>query len=111
MQKRKQEIYTPADLALDHAGHPAHTFIHIPKVIILAMTSNELPLNLRNMIEEGKGCRNNMSLPLKSFTQFENFGHSLRAPSYRFRPNVQRRSTKFFSLPKNGPHRHCPRGG
>ena len=26
-----------------------------------------------------------MSLTLNSFTQLENFGHSLRAPSYRFR--------------------------
>jgi decaprenylphospho-beta-D-ribofuranose 2-oxidase len=28
----------------------------------------------------------NMSLTLNNFTQLENFGHSLRAPSYRFRP-------------------------
>ncbi len=64
------------------------------------MTSNELPLNLRNMIEEGKGHRNNMSLPLNSFTQFENFGHSLQAPSYRFRPDCAEEIHEVFRLAK-----------
>jgi decaprenylphospho-beta-D-ribofuranose 2-oxidase len=64
------------------------------------MTSNELPLNIRNMIEEGKTGKNAMSLPLNSFTQFENFGHSLRAPSYHFRPECAEEIHEVFRLAK-----------
>jgi decaprenylphospho-beta-D-ribofuranose 2-oxidase len=64
------------------------------------MTSNELPLNLRNMIEDGRASKNTVSLPLNSFTQFENFGHSLRAPSYRFRPECAEEIHEVFRLAK-----------
>ncbi len=64
------------------------------------MTSHELPLNLRNMIEEGRAGKSAMSLPLNSFTQFENFGHSLRAPSYCFRPECAEEIHEVFQLAK-----------
>ena len=45
----------------------------------------------------------NMSLSLKNFTQLENFGHSLRAPSYRFRPTCAEEIYEVFRLAeKNG---------
>src|SRR5512147_2177042 len=37
----------------------------------------------------------NMSLSLNTFVQLENFGHSLRAPSYRFRPT---RAEEIFEI-------------
>lgn len=44
-----------------------------------------------------------MSLSLNNFTQLENFGHSLRAPSYRFRPTRAEEIFETFCLAeKNG---------
>jgi decaprenylphospho-beta-D-ribofuranose 2-oxidase len=40
----------------------------------------------------------NMSLSLKNFTQLENFGHSMRAPSYRFRPTTPEEIDEIFCL-------------
>lgn len=40
----------------------------------------------------------NMSLSLNNFTQLENFGHSLRAPSYRFRPTRAEEIFEIFCL-------------
>ncbi|HEX9332580.1 MAG TPA: FAD-binding oxidoreductase, partial [Anaerolineales bacterium] len=40
----------------------------------------------------------NISLSLKNFTQLENFGHSLRAPSYRFRPTSVEEIKHVFRL-------------
>ena len=40
----------------------------------------------------------NISLSPKYFTQFENFGHSLRAPSYRFRPTSVKEIEEVFCL-------------
>jgi len=40
----------------------------------------------------------NMSLSLNSFTQLENFGHSLRAPSYLFRPARAEEIYEVFCL-------------
>ena len=42
----------------------------------------------------------NISLSPKYFTQFENFGHSLRAPSYRFRPTSVKEIEEVFCLAK-----------
>jgi decaprenylphospho-beta-D-ribofuranose 2-oxidase len=39
-----------------------------------------------------------MTLSLNTFTQLENFGHSLRAPSYRFRPNRVEEICEIFQL-------------
>jgi len=39
-----------------------------------------------------------MPLTLNSFTRFENFGHSLRAPSYRFRPTRLEEICEIFRL-------------
>jgi decaprenylphospho-beta-D-ribofuranose 2-oxidase len=39
-----------------------------------------------------------MTLSLNSFTQLENFGHSLRAPSFRFRPNRVEEICEVFQL-------------
>ncbi len=39
-----------------------------------------------------------MTLSLNNFTQLENFGHSLRAPSYRFRPNRVEEICEIFQL-------------
>lgn len=45
----------------------------------------------------------NMSLSLNTFVQLENFGHSLRAPSYRFRPTRAEEILEVFCLAeKNG---------
>jgi FAD/FMN-containing dehydrogenase len=41
-----------------------------------------------------------MSLTLNNFTQLENFGHSLRAPSYRFRPECSDEVQEVFQLAK-----------
>jgi len=41
-----------------------------------------------------------MSLPLNNFTQLENFGHSLRAPSYCFRPARNEDIHEAFQLAK-----------
>jgi decaprenylphospho-beta-D-ribofuranose 2-oxidase len=41
-----------------------------------------------------------MSLILNNFTQLENFGHSLRAPSYRFLPNCTDEIHEVFHLAK-----------
>jgi FAD/FMN-containing dehydrogenase len=40
----------------------------------------------------------NMTLPLKNFIQHENFGHSLSAPSYRFRPTTVEDIHEVFCL-------------
>jgi decaprenylphospho-beta-D-ribofuranose 2-oxidase len=40
----------------------------------------------------------NMTLSLKNFTQLENFGHSLRAQSYRFRPTRVEEICEVFRL-------------
>src|SRR5512138_988881 len=40
----------------------------------------------------------NMSLSLNNFVQLENFGHSLRAPSYRFRPTRAEEIREVFCL-------------
>jgi FAD/FMN-containing dehydrogenase len=40
----------------------------------------------------------NMSLSLNKFVQLENFGHSLRAPSYRFRPTRAEEIFEIFCL-------------
>jgi decaprenylphospho-beta-D-ribofuranose 2-oxidase len=40
----------------------------------------------------------NMTLSLKNFTQLENFGHSLRAQSYRFRPTRLEEICEVFRL-------------
>ena len=40
----------------------------------------------------------NMTLSLNKFTQFENVGHSLRAPSYHFRPNCADEIQDVFRL-------------
>lgn len=40
----------------------------------------------------------NMPLPLNNFIQLENFGHSLRAPSYRFRPTQVAEICESFRL-------------
>ena len=37
-----------------------------------------------------------MSLSLNNFIQHENFGHSLRAPSYRFRPKSAEEILKHY---------------
>jgi decaprenylphospho-beta-D-ribofuranose 2-oxidase len=42
----------------------------------------------------------NISLSLKNFTQLENFGHSLRAPSYRFRTTRTKEINDVFCLAK-----------
>ncbi|HSL44943.1 MAG TPA: FAD-binding oxidoreductase [Anaerolineales bacterium] len=39
-----------------------------------------------------------MTLSLKNFTQLENFGHSMRAPSYRFRPTTAQEVHDIFCL-------------
>jgi len=39
-----------------------------------------------------------MTLTLNNFTQLENFGHSLRAPSYRFRPECTEEIQEIFQL-------------
>ena len=39
-----------------------------------------------------------MSLTLNNFTQLENFGHSLKAPSYRFRPECSEEVQEIFQL-------------
>src|SRR5512147_3030449 len=45
----------------------------------------------------------NMSLSLNTFVQLENFGHSLRAPSYRFRPTQAEEIFEILCLAeKNG---------
>ena len=41
-----------------------------------------------------------MSLTLNNFTQLENFGHSLRAPSYRFRPKCVEEIQDIFRIAK-----------
>ncbi len=41
-----------------------------------------------------------MSLNLNNFTQLENFGHSLRAPSYRFRPECVEEIQDIFRIAK-----------
>jgi len=41
-----------------------------------------------------------MTLSLNNFTQLENFGHSLRAPSYRFRPTHVEEICEVFQLAK-----------
>jgi FAD/FMN-containing dehydrogenase len=41
-----------------------------------------------------------MSLTLNNFTQLENFGHSLRAPSYRFRPECVEEIQDIFRIAK-----------
>lgn len=41
-----------------------------------------------------------MSLSLNNFTQLENFGHSLRAPSYRFRPKCVEEIQDIFRIAK-----------
>lgn len=41
-----------------------------------------------------------MSLSLNTFTQFENVGHSMRAPSYRFRPTCADEIQEAFRLAK-----------
>ncbi len=41
-----------------------------------------------------------MSLTLNNFTQLENFGHSLRAPSYRFQPTCANEIHEVFRLAK-----------
>lgn len=43
----------------------------------------------------------NMTLSLKNFIQHENFGHSLRAPSYRFRPTTTEEIHEVFCLAKD----------
>jgi FAD/FMN-containing dehydrogenase len=43
----------------------------------------------------------NISLALNNFTQFENFGHSLRAPSYRFRPTSVHGIEEVFRLARD----------
>jgi FAD/FMN-containing dehydrogenase len=40
----------------------------------------------------------NITLSLNDFTQFENFGHSMRAPSYRFRPTRKEEIQEVFCL-------------
>jgi FAD/FMN-containing dehydrogenase len=40
----------------------------------------------------------NMTLSLKNFTQLENFGHSMRALSYRFRPTTTEEIHEVFCL-------------
>lgn len=40
----------------------------------------------------------NISLSPRYFTQFENFGHSLRAPSYRFNPSSLEEIREVFRL-------------
>lgn len=40
----------------------------------------------------------NMHLTLNNFTQLENFGHSLRAPSYRFKPTRAGEICEIFRL-------------
>ena len=40
----------------------------------------------------------NMQLTLNKFTQLENFGHSLRAPSYRFKPTRADEICEIFRL-------------
>ena len=40
----------------------------------------------------------NMTLTMNNFTQLENFGHSLRAPSYRFRPTRTEEIYELFCL-------------
>jgi FAD/FMN-containing dehydrogenase len=40
----------------------------------------------------------NMTLSFKNFIQHENFGHSLRAPSYRFRPTTVEEIHEIFCL-------------
>lgn len=42
-----------------------------------------------------------MSLSLKNFTHLENFGHSMRAPSYRFRPTSADEIREVFCLAKD----------
>src|SRR5688572_19540044 len=52
-----------------------------------------------------------MSLTLdNTFTQFENFGHSLRAPSYCFRPTHAEEILDVFNLAKNLGLTVTPRG-
>ena len=53
----------------------------------------------------------NISLSLKNFTQFENFGHSLRAPSYRFRPTSLEEITEVFRLARESGLTVTARGG
>jgi FAD/FMN-containing dehydrogenase len=42
-----------------------------------------------------------MTLNLNNFTQLENFGHSLRAPSYRFQPKCVEEIQEVFDLARN----------
>jgi decaprenylphospho-beta-D-ribofuranose 2-oxidase len=43
----------------------------------------------------------NMTLPLNNFIQLENFGHSMRAPSYRFRPTRTEEIHEIFCLARD----------
>ena len=53
-----------------------------------------------------------MSLPLNTFTQLENFGHSLKASSYRIQVKQAEDIYEAFQLAKKlGLDRHCTRNG
>ena len=50
-----------------------------------------------------------MSLTLNNFTQLENFGHSLRAPSYRIQTNGEEIFEVFQPCKETWTDRHCAR--
>jgi decaprenylphospho-beta-D-ribofuranose 2-oxidase len=64
------------------------------------MATNDLPLSLRNMIQDSKTYKNTMSFTLNNFTQLENFGHSMHASSYLFRPECTEEIHEVFRLAK-----------
>ncbi len=64
------------------------------------MATNDLPLSLRNKIQDSKTYKNTMSFTLNNFTQLENFGHSMHAPAYLFRPECAEEIHEVFRLAK-----------
>ena len=64
------------------------------------MPSNELPMSLRSMLEDSKNRKKSVTLSRNNFTLFENFGHSLRAASYRCRPECVEEIYDIFRLAK-----------
>ncbi len=74
-------------LALDHADHTACAIVYFQTIIILN--------------KEGDGhLMQTMSLPLNTFTQLENFGHSLKASSYRIQIKQAEDIYEAFQLAK-----------
>ena len=80
-------------LALDHACHSTYSLVHLQKIIVL---KKRLEISLQSPVSGFQ----TMSLPPSTFTQFENFGHSLKASSYRIRVKKAEDIFEAFQLAK-----------